>query len=403
MMHINNMKKTLFVIHELSYSGAPHCMLEMCKIARELGYDVTTWSTKDGPLRSKFNASGFAVRIVPYNEIHSPEIVSLIKSFDLAVCNTFGTDAFALACCKYIPTVWYIHEAAIPHFTKNNMRRLDWLENSKDLACVSEYAAEIIRTYTKHDVAVVRNCTEDVADDYLKTTPGSTEKVRFIQLGYIQEIKGYDVLLEAFRQLPTEYRARAELFFAGRNIPQTSDYGERIIREAEETDHVTYLGELTATDALKKLAEMDVVVVASRSESCSMVALEGAMLSKPLIVTEDVGAKYMVHSDNGIVVKTGDADSLKDAIMKMIDQKDRLKEMGERSRAYYEEMANMDTYRKELGELFKRCEKKNSFSFTLERMRNRVMTSDIVYGLHLCKKKGIGYVINCAQRRLHSN
>ena len=36
----------------------------------------------------------------------------------------------------------------------------------------------------------------------------------------------------------------------------------------------------------------------------SLVALEGAMLSKPLIVTENVGASCMVSNANGLVGST---------------------------------------------------------------------------------------------------
>lgn len=395
------MKRILFISPELSYTGAPRSMLEICKTAKELGYDVTVWSAEPGPLESGFLAEGFAVTIVPTVRASHPDTIALIKGFDLAVCNTIETDAFARTCCRYIPTVWYIHEAAnIPNFLKNTSRRLDWLETSRDIVCVSEYAAKEIRKYTKRDTPIIRNCIEDVSDRYLKVAPGSSEKVRFIQLGTIEYIKAFDVLLEAFRLLPPRYREKSELYLAGRLLPWISEYTKQILREAEEMDSVTYLGELTATDAMRTIAEMDVVVVASRGESCSMVALEGAMLSRPLIVTEDVGASYLVKEDNGIIVKTGDAESLEKAIEQMIDRADRLKEMGDRSRAYYEEMAGMEYFREELGKLFQLCEKKDSFSFKLERIRNRAVSSTLFCIIRLLKNHGFSYVAERTVKRL---
>ena len=396
-------KKTiLFVTPELPYTGAPRSMLRMCKVAREIGYDVVVWSAEPGPFEKEYHAQGFSVKIVPYAQASEPEIIELIKTFDLAVCNTIVTDEFARVCCRYIPTVWYIREATnVPVFTDGEARRLDWLENSHDIVCVSEYAAKALRQYTQHRIKVFRNCVEDEADKYTKITPGSMQRVRFIQLGTIEYRKGYDVLLEAFQQLPPQYREKAELFFAGRVIAPEVDYAQRIISEAEKLDNVTYLGELTGTDVMKTLAEMDVVVVASRDESCSLVALEGAMMSKPLILTENIGANYIVKNDNGFIVKTGDAYSLQDAIRKMIDKKACLKKMGDRSRVYYEEMASMKQYSQEMEKLFDQCKKRNNFFFFFERMRNRMLSCDKVYLFHQHRKKGRRHVLHWILHGMH--
>lgn len=60
------------------------------------------------------------------------------------------------------------------------------------------------------------------------------------------------------------------------------------------------------------------MVVPSRDESCSLVALEGAMMSKPLILTENIGAKYILDENSGWLVKTGSVDSLKMLLYKRI-------------------------------------------------------------------------------------
>ena len=97
---------------------------------------------------------------------------------------------------------------------------------------------------------------------------------------------------------------------------------------------------------------MDVVVVASRDESCSLVALEGAMLSKPLIVTENVGAKYMVSEENGMVVKTADVNDLMTAMMQMIDRKSELAKMGAASRKMYDTYASMQSYTQDMKKMY---------------------------------------------------
>ena len=124
------------------------------------------------------------------------------------------------------------------------------------------------------------------------------------------------------------------------------------------------------------LSRKDVIVVASRDESCSLVALEGAMLSKPLIVTENVGAKYIVKEDNGFVVKADDAIGLSNAMRKMIDHKENLSYMGEKSRAYYEQYASMEVYTRSMEKLFSRSNEKGSIRCRLRCLRNYIFTSD---------------------------
>jgi glycosyltransferase involved in cell wall biosynthesis len=387
-------KTILFVTPELSYSGTPRSTLRMCKVARQIGYNVAIWSAEQGPFEREFRSQGFSVRIVPFTKLRDQEIIALIKTFDLAVCNTILTDEFARVSCRYVPTVWYIREATnVPYFINNEVRRQDWLENSRDIVCVSEYASKALQQYTKHKISIFKNCVEDEADKYTKVTPGSGQTVRFIQLGTIEYRKGYDVLLQAFQQLPPPYQKKAELFFAGRIIAPEADYAQNILQKTEKMDSVTYLGELTGSDVMKTFAEMDVVVVASRDESCSLVALEGAMMSKPLIVTENVGANYIVKEDNGIIVKTGSARCLQDSIMRMIDLKESLKDMGNRSRVYYEEMASMDIYRREMEKLFSRSKRKNSIFFIPECIRNKMISSEIVFKYRQNKKRGRKYLL----------
>ncbi|GKX33796.1 MAG: hypothetical protein MnENMB40S_14140 [Rhizobiaceae bacterium MnEN-MB40S] len=79
------------------------------------------------------------------------------------------------------------------------------------------------------------------------------------------------------------------------------------------------------------------------------------MLSKPLIVTENVGAKYMVGDENGIVVPTGEVGALRDAFMRIMNLgSDELIAMGNASRVRYDKLASMGTHSHQLEALFSR-------------------------------------------------
>lgn len=354
--------KILFVTPELTYTGTPRSLLRMCKVAVALGYHPVVWSAKYGPFIEEYNANSIKVEIVPEPMLQKKEILQKLQSFDMAVCNTIVTDKYATVCSKYLPTVWYIREATnIPDFCRNNPNRLYALKHSLGLCCVSDYAAAAIRQFTDNEVRVIHNSVEDEKDMAIPHVPGSGEKIRFVQFGTMEYRKGYDVLVAAYKALPQNYKEQAELYFAGGFINSGTPYCSWLFSEMSHEEGIHYLGVVAGEEnKIRSLSSMDVIVVASRDESCSLVALEGAMLSRPLIVTENVGAKYMVNSENGVVVKTGDAESLRDALMYMIDHRADLERMGQVSRVNYEQMASMDSYTRDMETLYSLCATKDT-------------------------------------------
>ena len=196
---------------------------------------------------------------------------------------------------------------------------------------------------------MIHNCVEDESEMAVDYIPGSGKKIRFVQFGTIQLRKGYDVLVDAYLTMPDEYRYRSELYFAGEFCDSGTAFAAQLFRRIKGESNIHYLGVIRGEkNKIETLSSMDVVIVASRDESCSLVALEGAMLSKPLIVTKNVGAKYMIDGGNGKIVKTEDVESLRNAMIYMIDHRDELESMGIQSRKNYESMASMDSYKKDL-------------------------------------------------------
>lgn len=383
-------KKILFVTPELTYTGTPRSLLRMCKVAVTLGYQPVVWSAKPGPFVREYEQNGIPVTIVPEKELNKKEIIKKIKSFDMAVCNTIATDKYAQKCSYYLPLVWYIREATnIPDFCRNNLNRMFTLKHSRNLYCVSDYAADAIREFTKQKVRVIHNSVEDESDMAVPYMPGTEEKVKFVQFGTMEYRKGYDVLVAAYNAMPEEYKNHAELYFAGGFINSGTPYCSYLFDKINADDNIHYLGIVKGeNNKIETLSKMDVIVVASRDESCSLVALEGAMLSRPIIVTENVGAKYMVTGENGLVTKTGDVESLTKALMYMIDNKNRLAEWGTLSRQNYEKMASMDSYTADMEKLYKLSERKNTLSFKLGAFTSHMINSKLY-------RKGENYFALC--------
>ena len=329
----------------------------------------------------EFENLGVKTRIIPYSAFKLQNIKKAISCFDLALVNTAIPHIAYMSLVPLVPTIWYIREATnLPDICRGVPLREEALKKAKRLYCVSEYAADFIkRTYNKN-VKVIHNCVEDFCFDENVIKDGI---VNFVSLGTITERKAFDIYINAFESLPETYQQQSHLYFAGRLIPERENYWKPILEQAKKNLNITYVGEITNIDEkVAFMKEMNIIVVPSRDESCSLVALEGASMGKPLIVTENVGAKYMVGKNNGFVIKTNDINSLANAFKFFIDNKNKIKKMSESSRKAYDEFATISIYEENIGKMIsdhlkidvKKYRNKNA-------LKNSIKTSLVAKGI----------------------
>lgn len=334
--------KILIIIHELTQSGAPLSTLAQCKILQQSGANVTVWSLKDGVLADKYREIEIPVRIVYPNEFERSWVKDEIRTFDLAIICTVLSVPAAAVCESLIPTIFYIRSDGqlLDHFFRKAIvfqkeyKNFYSILNAKYMVAVSDYCGEWVSKNLNPNVFIINNFIEDIAKSYSPNM--DKNKIRFLALGSIEYRKGFDIYLDAFLSLPKGIRDCCELHFAGRELVGQEEYYKKIVQLSDKYDNCIFHGEILDRDKIYQLiSDCDVIVVPSRSESCSRVALEGAMLSKPLIVTEDVGAKYLVDEYTGWIVKTGDIESLATAFNEAIVKKENLVTMGKEIRKKY--------------------------------------------------------------------
>ena len=356
-------RKILLYSNEFSWSGAPRSLLRIAKILKLRGWDIEMWGGRnkyDG-FEEEIHNFGIYTKIISAADIEIREL----KKFELCIVNTIEPSDVYAKVSKVIPTIWYIREATnIPIFFKMKADMEMTLREAERVYCVSGYAAEYIRQFNKN-VKVVHNCVEDLFDGEFK----KPEKIiRFLSLGTVEPRKGYDVVLDALQMLPKKYRKSIKFAFAGRFIRLVSapTFGQDILNKVEQDECVEYLGVLNTEDEIRAAYKAaDVVIVPSRDESCSLVALEGAMYGKPLIVTENVGAKYMVSHENGFIVQTGSAVSLAKAFKSIVNRRSELEKMGRASRRAYEEKASMASYERDIMRMIRENLPRNSCGTTV--------------------------------------
>lgn len=350
-------KKILVVIPELTYSGSTFSSLRICRVLLEEGMAVNVMSCASGPFCVEYEKLGITPEIIDKNHIYdNEELISEIAEYDLMIANTVIVYAIADMAKNIIPTIWYIREAhnLSWQFCKYDYRRYYALKRAENIYAVSEYAAEYIRNNYNPNVRVVHNCVEDVGNRYAKGSEYEDDIVRFISLGSLEPRKAFDILAMAYISLPEDMRKRSEIHIAGRITDYAKDYAENLLDLISEEQGIIYHGEITDRDALLQLMKnCDVAVVPSKDESCSLVAIEAAMLSLPLILSENIGAAYLAEEGkSGWLFETDNAEALSAALIKAIENND-LAGMGHEARIKYEATSTYAEYRKSIVKMCK--------------------------------------------------
>lgn len=368
-------KKILLFIHELTYTGSPFSTLRLGRALKELGYDVEVWSFLDGLFRENYEQVNIMVRIVSEAELRKKEIIKAVKKFDLVIANTIFTRKAIEMTENYVPTIWYIREAEnIPEFFMTDFRKFYALKNAHNIWCVSEYASEYIKRYFNKNVEVIYNCVDDEIEKVkLISEKDNSSRVRFYMSGTIEKRKGFDVFIRAFEMLDPLYQEKCELHIVGKEFEYQPQYFQSIMSAVEKyKDNIFYHGEIRDREVLLNLMNQnDVVTVISRDESCSLVALEGCMLGKPLLVSENVGAKYLVDDQNGWITQTGNVEELAITLKRIIDLKKRLPEMGDYSRNKYKETSTFDNYKMQISNAIEKYFSKSLQLYRLQNLQKR--------------------------------
>ena len=143
-------------------------------------------------------------------------------------------------------------------------------------------------------------------------------------VGRLIPIKGHDILLEALVEVRTVI-PEVTLEVAG-DGPLEGELAATVAR-LDLSDHVTFLGRVAQPAPVFERAEL--VVVPSLGEGFGMVALEAMERGRPVIAS-DVGGlpEIVADGETGLVVPSGDADALAEAMVALAGDLDRARAMG---------------------------------------------------------------------------
>ena len=332
-------KRILLVTHDFTVTGAPLSLLNIAKILQK-DYDISVWGLSGGALFSRYSKDLDIEPIILSNKYkkHPSLLLPKLNKFDFVILNTVVNKKLASICQNNgIPYMWTIREGQNLVCWHNKKLVKIIKKCQKNIYVVSEYAKEYIDKTYGVKTKIIHNLVPDEYSDFEKQ---KSDKLSFTFLGSIHSRKGVDLIVESFLQ---QNNTNWEL-----NICGEGKLEHQLKEISKNCPNIKWQGVVTGDTRRKIFENTDIFLVPSIDEACSRVVLEAMMMACPVVISENVGAKYMVNDNTGWVVKTSDVESLKICIENILKNPEKIQTMKRYARQMYLSTSTEEIYKKNI-------------------------------------------------------
>lgn len=176
-----------------------------------------------------------------------------------------------------------------------------------------------------------------ISGDFRKKNEISEDAKIILFMGRLHKIKGLDTLIPAFAEV-FKKEPKAVLVIVG---PDERNYKKEIEleirnRKLEINKNVVFTGMLMGDDKKMAYKEANVFVLPSYSENFSMAVVEAMAINLPVIITKGVGISGEIEKAGAGIVVEKDEKQLAEAVLKILNNSDLAKKMGENGRKLVE-------------------------------------------------------------------
>lgn len=347
-----NMKKVLFLIHDLGQGGAEKVLVNLVNNMDTNKFDITVMTLFDEGVNRQFLKPHITYkscfkRAIPgnshYMKLLSPKSLYkwLIKDdYDIVVSYLEGPSARIVAGApKDIKVASWIHSTMNKQSFSRAFRNVNearfCYRRVDNMVFVSKGVMEAFQKYCQTDSnALLYNTVEseliiEKSKDDIFDFHKNSDVIKMIAVGTLKSGKGYERLLNISKRLKDD-NVNACLYILGSGPLQNEI--ESFIRDNNLHNNVKLLG--YQTNPYKYVAKCDLFVCASHAEGFSTAATEALIVGTPVCTVEVSGMKEMLGENNeyGIVTEN-DENSLYEGIKKLLDDPSLL--------AHYKKMAEI--------------------------------------------------------------
>lgn len=337
----------LLISHDLSQSGAPILLWDLCRILISEGYFVTVFSPSDGIMRKAYQEIGVPIIIDELVLRQHDSFFSLAKNFDLIVCNTVITWPVVKQLEDFVKTIWWVHEAQIIKALSGNKEFINTLKTAKNITTASNYSISFIKEYNKKITKILYGCedTNSTKSPQNNKAFQRNNKIIFSVVGSIEGRKGQDVLIDALGYLNANELQRIEIWIIGRTLDP--EYKKMLdVKIGNNKDIIVFKGEIKHEECIELMKQTDVIVCPSRDDPFPTVLVEGFCMGKLCITSTCTGTVELItEGENGFVFESENPKSLSEKISTILKDDRQIVSIGLKARETFERNFRMDDYK----------------------------------------------------------
>ncbi len=185
--------------------------------------------------------------------------------------------------------------------------------NSRAVIAVGKGLAEKIQVYSQKKVDVIFNIVKDVPFTTFEHLERD-DRFIFFSLGYDIQVKGFDILLNAFAKfLKNE---KAVLILGG----LTEEGQKQLEIQAESLgirQNLVLKGRISHNEVYKMMKQSSCFVLPSRFETFGIVLAESMYVGRPVIASRTGGPDSFVTENTGLLIEPDNEEQLVNALLEM--------------------------------------------------------------------------------------
>jgi glycogen synthase len=228
------------------------------------------------------------------------------------------------------PVLVTLHQAQLPQVAGRDIVLRQTLRSADWVTCVS--AATLAQTRQLVPEITPRSSViyNGLEAPPLLPEPLPIDPPQLLCLGRLAPEKGFDIALSAFASIVERF-PKARLMIAG-------DGPLRVDLEQQATalglmEAVEFVGWVAPDKVPTLLNAATIVVLPSRREGFSLVALEAAFMARPVAATRVGGLpEVVVHQETGLLVNDEDSVGLAEALLFLLEHVETATQMGQAAR-----------------------------------------------------------------------
>jgi glycosyltransferase involved in cell wall biosynthesis len=351
-----NNKRKINVIHlveELTIGGLEKILTTIVLNLDKEKYNVSVWCLREGGFfANKLVKEGIDVKILHISTSRNPlsiyKLYKLLKihKFDIIHTHAYsaGTIGRISAFLAGIPVI-ISHNHSVYDYYNMYYHFVEWLLShiTDRIICVSDivqrFTNETQRINAKKLITIhngidsVCSVTGKEVSDIRKELGIPHNHTVISTIAHMEEHKGLDCLLESASLL---LKSRSDISFLLVGEGTLKEEFKKLSVSLKIDKNVIFTGE--RSDVSEILLLTDIFVLPSLREGLPLVILEAMDCGKPIIATNVGGIPEVVDDGvTGILVPTGDFKALYNAMIELLNNTEKMKEMGNKGRRIFSE------------------------------------------------------------------